>query len=544
MNMKKVYTLIMAILSFNAFSQTTTLYSDDFEGSSSFQFQYFPVSSANSWKIESCAGNGITNTGSKALYTSKGGINPGCGVNGTEQYANAPALPSSTERIIALMSIDGRCTNSHSIAFDYKLDLTGANNLVEVVYSLNGSFWYVQDTIDNSTNWKTLTVALNAATDNNNFFVGFRYIYSDATESGSPLAVDNFSVNGLTSTAYIAQDSLQLCGQTTVAINAGIFAGTGTWSILSSASPSTSLTQTNSNNTALNNLGFGTTVLKWEVVSPNCGTTSDTIYIINSAAPSNANVQDTVYACAVNQLNITTSVPIAGTGMWSTASGATFADANSPVTTVSNLPEGWSQIIWTISSPGCTSEADTMTIFKTGGQQILTNDTTMCIEGFEKFVFTKTPTDSLQTVNWVFATGNALMNEITADSIELTGMVAGTTTLIYEVEHNLCPKETDTLKIVLTPCEDFEPVFPTVITPNGDGKNDLFVIQNLENIYPNCQVTIFNRYGKVVFESTGYQTPWNGTFKGEKLPMGAYFFKLELNDGSNKVYSGSISLIH
>ena len=57
-------------------------------------------------------------------------------------------------------------------------------------------------------------------------------------------------------------------------------------------------------------------------------------------------------------------------------------------------------------------------------------------------------------------------------------------------------------------------------------------------------MTIYNRYGSVVFESTGYTTPWDGTFKGEKLPMGTYYFKLELNDASNKVYKGPISVIH
>ncbi len=57
-------------------------------------------------------------------------------------------------------------------------------------------------------------------------------------------------------------------------------------------------------------------------------------------------------------------------------------------------------------------------------------------------------------------------------------------------------------------------------------------------------MTIFNRWGSVVFESVGYADPWNGTFNGEKLPMGTYFFKLELNDEENQHYNGPISIIH
>ena len=65
---------------------------------------------------------------------------------------------------------------------------------------------------------------------------------------------------------------------------------------------------------------------------------------------------------------------------------------------------------------------------------------------------------------------------------------------------------------------------------SSKGKNDLFIIHNLEKVYPKCQMTIFNRHGSIVYESPGYTTPWDGTFKGEKLPMGTYFFKLKFGE--------------
>lgn len=544
MNMKKIFTLFITILSFNGFSQTTTLYSDDFESASLFAYQYYPVSSANTWRMESCAGSSLI--GMKSLYVSKGGVNPGCGVNGADQYAFSPALPSTQERIISYVSIDGRCTNTHSVSFDYKLNLTNSNNRAVVVYSLDGSFWYVQDTLSNSTGWTNVTIPLSINTNNVSYFVGVRFEYESGVDNGDPLAIDNFKVEGKSSLANIAADTLAVCGQSTILINADdYFAGTGTWTIVSlPPSSTTSLTQINSHQTALNNLAYGTTVLAWTVVSTDCGTSSDTVTIINSQAPSNANVQDTLYACAVNQLNISTSAPISGIGTWSSPQGGTFANANSPATVASDLPDGWVSIIWTVSSVGCPSKADTMHVFKTGGQAILTKDTTICFNDNNSILVVTTPTDSMQTTNWVFLTGNADLAHLSSDSVNLTNLQIGENTLIYEVTHNLCPKEVDTIRIIITPCDDFEPIFPTVITPNGDGKNDLFVVQNLEKIYTNCQMTIYNRYGNVVFESTGYTTPWDGTFKGEKLPMGTYYFKLELNDASNKIYKGPISVIH
>ena len=87
-------------------------------------------------------------------------------------------------------------------------------------------------------------------------------------------------------------------------------------------------------------------------------------------------------------------------------------------------------------------------------------------------------------------------------------------------------------------------IFPTVITPNFDGRNDLFVIQYLELIYPDCHVTIFNRWGSVVYESVGYADPWDGTnLNGEALPLGTYFYRIELNDDEGTVYNGDISII-
>ena len=93
-------------------------------------------------------------------------------------------------------------------------------------------------------------------------------------------------------------------------------------------------------------------------------------------------------------------------------------------------------------------------------------------------------------------------------------------------------------------CNGFDPIFPTVITPNFDGKNDLFIIEFLEIVYPDCHVIIYNRWGSIVFESFGYNQPWDGTFNNEPVPMGAYFYKIILNDGAGTIYTGDINVIH
>jgi len=84
-------------------------------------------------------------------------------------------------------------------------------------------------------------------------------------------------------------------------------------------------------------------------------------------------------------------------------------------------------------------------------------------------------------------------------------------------------------------------VVPNAFTPNGDGINDTWNIKNIET-YPNCTVQVFNRYGQEVYSSRGYGISWNGTFKGSALPTGAYYYIIDLKNGS-KVLSGSIAII-
>ncbi len=85
------------------------------------------------------------------------------------------------------------------------------------------------------------------------------------------------------------------------------------------------------------------------------------------------------------------------------------------------------------------------------------------------------------------------------------------------------------------------PNVPNTFTPNNDGINDTWVIQNLSD-YPNVRVQVFNRYGQVVFESKGYTKPWDGTMNGKTLPFGTYYYVIEPGNGRNPV-TGYVTLI-
>ncbi|CAH0157633.1 hypothetical protein SRABI36_00955 [Pedobacter sp. Bi36] len=82
---------------------------------------------------------------------------------------------------------------------------------------------------------------------------------------------------------------------------------------------------------------------------------------------------------------------------------------------------------------------------------------------------------------------------------------------------------------------------PTAFSPNGDGVNDQWNIQNI-GLYPNCRVEVFNRGGTRLFSSVGYQKPWDGTYNGTDLPVGTYFYTILTGNGT-KAASGWVVII-
>ncbi|QEC78202.1 T9SS type B sorting domain-containing protein [Mucilaginibacter ginsenosidivorax] len=89
------------------------------------------------------------------------------------------------------------------------------------------------------------------------------------------------------------------------------------------------------------------------------------------------------------------------------------------------------------------------------------------------------------------------------------------------------------------------PVVITVVnafSPNGDGVNDTWNIPNL-SFFPDCLVSVFNRYGLKVMQSTGYTKAWDGTYGGKTLPAGVYYYIIDTKDSSRPRLSGNVTIL-
>ena len=116
-----------------------------------------------------------------------------------------------------------------------------------------------------------------------------------------------------------------------------------------------------------------------------------------------------------------------------------------------------------------------------------------------------------------------------------------TTYYIFATNSNGCV-ESDSVKVTVIPAI----IVPTGITPNGDGSNDVWMI-DLIGLYPNCEVEIYNRWGEKLFYSRGYpdNERWDGTYKNKPLPTGTYYFIINLHDEEfdTKPITGPITLL-
>jgi gliding motility-associated-like protein len=85
------------------------------------------------------------------------------------------------------------------------------------------------------------------------------------------------------------------------------------------------------------------------------------------------------------------------------------------------------------------------------------------------------------------------------------------------------------------------PKISNTFTPNGDGINDTWNIDDLQN-FPQCTVFVYSRWGQELFKSIGYTKPWDGRYNGTYLQPGTYYYVIKL-DSNSPAISGYITLI-
>lgn len=144
----------------------------------------------------------------------------------------------------------------------------------------------------------------------------------------------------------------------------------------------------------------------------------------------------------------------------------------------------------------------------------------------------------------------------TGQNGQTTIFVNPTDTTTYRVEIGYCKYfSVDSITIAVVPCEDIDPATrissvwaPNAFTPNGDNKNDVFLVQgsNLSSF----EIMIFNRLGNIVYHSRNILNSWDGTLEGDVMKDDVYTYVINYtgynNDGELQQFQkyGTVTIMH
>ncbi|UTN03278.1 cadherin-like beta sandwich domain-containing protein [Flavobacterium bizetiae] len=84
-------------------------------------------------------------------------------------------------------------------------------------------------------------------------------------------------------------------------------------------------------------------------------------------------------------------------------------------------------------------------------------------------------------------------------------------------------------------------VITNILSPNGDGKNDFWVIKDIE-LFPNNKVTVYDRAGRIVYSKNSYSNEWDGSYGGSPLNNDTYYYLIDLGEDLPKI-KGFITMI-
>jgi len=339
------------------------------------------------------------------------------------------------------------------------------------------------------------------------------------------------------------------CGEMTVLDGSGSTAGTYQWSNISGgATP----TPANAQNPTIDAPG----TYRLLVTNPlnNC-MDSDTVVVTLNNTLGNANAGPDQDLCG-DLTTLTANLPTGTTGLWTSVSSAVIASPDQGTTEVSNLRNGSTTFVWTLSAPGCANySADTVVVVASGKPQA--NNDALNIGADTRRGSVNVSSNDLLTgitnfeVTLLGAPSFGMIDSFVNNTLFFSvGIGAqGSTELAYQICNLDCPGQCDTALVIINVANDGkEPELPNTITPNGDGLNEALVfdilLSNPAEEFPNNELIVFNRWGDIVYQAKPYANNWQGTNNdGKELPHGTYYYILRLDIGNRDIIRGDVTIV-
>ncbi len=288
------------------------------------------------------------------------------------------------------------------------------------------------------------------------------------------------------------------------------------------------------NNAALPIITQGTTVVTWTYTDANGNSSTQTQNIVlnDVSAPvaDVATLSDVTTQCAVASLTAPTATDNCGGAVTVTN------DATLPISAL-----GTTVVTWTYTDVNGNSSTQTQNIVINELDPPSVSDATYCLGDINTVV---TASGSSGTYEWY---SDALLTDLigTNATLDVQEILGSTSYFVIAVGVDNCISTVEEAVVTFNACDL---LVPTAITPDK-APNNTWIIENIDILYPNSNIIIFDRLGNEVFKfnadaSNPYNSnAWDGTLNGKKLPVASYYYIINYNDGSGDGMKGTISII-
>ncbi len=271
-------------------------------------------------------------------------------------------------------------------------------------------------------------------------------------------------------------------------------------------------------------------VFTWTLSNTGCGEFSaDDVVVFVIENFETAIAGNDMAVCGNGSAQLNAETPGSGIGTWSTVEpGITFSDANDPQTEIFGLQNGIYLFTWTLDNGVCGTTTDNVELEYEIEPQAFDDEFSVNYSSSANFNvlnndFIQAPVEVQISMAPVNGTAEHLGNGVF--SFTANSSFTGTDEFTYRVCSQLCEDVCSEATVSLRIGDDVECVAPTIFTPNNDGINDAFIIPCLATgNYPDNSVSIFNQWGDQVFHASPYMNDWQGTYNGQDLPVGTYYF--------------------
>ena len=267
-----------------------------------------------------------------------------------------------------------------------------------------------------------------------------------------------------------------------------------------------------------------------------CPASISSMMVRLSARPS-ANAGSDKSICANANIFLNGSVNNAGGGMWSSSGTGGFNPSNTSLNatytpSLSDISNGkLTFTLTTTGNGGCMAASSSIIGTINPLPQVNAGPDKYVIEK-NSIVLNPAVTGTSLKYTWspgFYLSSDTILNPVCTPLADVVYKITAT-------DKNGCSANDDIAIKVLK-----IPEIPNVFTPNGDGINDTWQIKYLAS-YVDCTVEIYNRYGQLLFQSTGYNNPWNGTANGKPVPAATYYYIINLKNGL-KPLSGFVDIV-